>query len=273
MKPEDKYIEVNKIKTRYWDSGGEGSTILLIHGLGGFIELWEPTIEELSGKYHLVALDLPGHGLTAKPDYFTYGTGNMAQFVHSFIEASQLEFAHVVGHSLGGAIAIRLAVKFPRDVEKLVLVSSAELGSEVALSLSVATVPLVGELLTIPSRGSTARYLRQNVYNPALITPEMIETAYRMVSQPGASRSFLKTLRANGNLNGQFQTDGKWLKAIQKPTLVIWGKEDRILPAEQAKIAEEQIPDVQVQILENCGHLPMLEHTQIFNEALVNFFN
>ena len=187
----------------------------------------------------------------------------------------EIEQAHVVGHSLGGAIGTRLALVHPTVVDKLVLVGSAGLGKEAIMALRIMSLPFVGEMLSRPSRSGSANLAKLVVYDPSVMTDELIERSYQMSLLPGMQKSFLRTLRANGNLFGQrksmVEPNVQGLPSLAKPVLVVWGRQDQVIPVAHAEVAAKGLPDVRVQIFDDCGHLPMLEHTQSFNELLLEF--
>ena len=265
--PKDHHVKVGKIKTRFWVEGSQGPHVLLIHGLGGYVESWEQNIAPLAEYYQVYALDLPGHGLTDKPLDFSYKIEDLAIFIRDFMGAVQVDKAHIMGHSLGGAIATRLALKFSNVVEKLVLVGSAGLGRESSTMFSLMGIPILGELITRPSLASSANNAKFLVFDPALMTPDSAALNYRMTSLPNAQKAFLKTLRENSYLLGQdksmYGPNVGGLGKIAKPVLVIWGREDKLVPVSHAEVAAQGLPDVCVQILEKCGHLPMIEHPQV----------
>lgn len=275
--PQDRYIKVGTTNTRYWAEGSQGSQVILVHGIGGYIESWLLNFEALTTQHQVYAVDLLGHGRTEKPLDVSYTIASLTQFVKDFMAALGIEQAHVVGHSLGGAIGTRLALTFPTVVDKLLLVNSAGLGKEAAIMLRIASVPFLGEMLTRPSRSGSASSGKMLVYNPAIMTDELVELNYQMAALPGAQQSFLKTLRANGNLLGQnksmYSPNVRGLPSITHAVQVIWGRQDRILPVMHAEIAAKGLPNVRVSVLDNCGHLPMLEHSQAFNELLLEFLH
>ena len=275
--PQDRYIKVGTINTRYWAEGSQGSPVILIHGIGGYIEAWLPNFDALAAQHQVYAVDLLGHGRTDKPLDVSYTIASLTQFVKDFMAALGIEQAHVVGHSLGGAIGTRLALTFPTVVDKLVLVESAGLGKEASLVLRITSVPFLGEMLTRPSRSGSASSGKMLVYNPAIMTNELVELNYQMAALPGAQQSFLKTLRANGNLFGQkksmYSPNVRGLPSITHAVLVIWGRQDKVLPVMHAEVAAKGLPNVRVNVLDNCGHLPMLEHSQAFNELLLEFLH
>lgn len=281
--PQDHYIKVGTINTRHWAEGRQGVPVILIHGLSSYIEAWLPSFDVLATNHHVYAVDLPGHGLTDKPLNISYKIADLAQFVKDFMAALQIERAHVVGWSFGGAIAIRLALMFPAVLHKLVLVDSAGLGregvtfSKASLILRIASVPALGEILTRPSRSGSVAFGKMLVYDPAVMTDELTDLYYQRMSLPGAQQAFLRTLRAMGNLFGQYESmygpNVRGLASITNPVLVVWGRQDPVIPVAHAEVAAKGFPNVRVQIFDNCGHSPVLEHTQAFNELLLEFLS
>ena len=202
--PEDHYIKIGNINTRYWTAGDAGPNVVLIHGVGRFMEEWLPNMDALAAHHRVYALDLPGHGHTGKPLSASYRLYDLAGFVKDFLAALDINQAHVIGHSLGGGIALQLILQFPEVVEKLVLVCPAGLGKEATLVLRLTAVPWLGEILTRPSLSGTKRLLKEFVEDQTLLTDEFVALNYRMAAQPGAQQAVLKTLRSAGNLFGQY---------------------------------------------------------------------
>lgn len=275
--PSDRYIKIRTLNTRFWTEGSQGQSVILIHGVGGYIESWLPCLDALATKYRVYAPDLPGHGRTDKPLNISYKIADLAQFVKDFMATLQIERAHIVGHSLGGAIVTRLALMFPMTIDKLVLVGAAGLGKEGDIFLRIASLPILGEILARPSLSGSAQFAKAAVYDPAVMTAEDIELDYQMSLQPGAQQSFLRTLRANVNLFGQhpsmYDPNVRGLASITNPVLVVWGRQDKVVPVTHADVAAKGFPNVQVHIFDHCGHLPMREHTSAFNELLLGFLS
>lgn len=271
----DCYVQVGQVKTRYWTQGARGSVVLLVHGLGGFIENWQPSFTALAAQHRVYALDLPGHGLTDKPSSASYGVPELAAFVKEFITTLGLGQVNLVGHSLGGAIAIQLALQHPDVVTRLVIVDSVGLGKEAALAHRLLTVPVLGEILSRPSRSGTARTIKMFIRDPANLTDEVIDVHYRMWAQPGSQQALLKAVRQTFNFSGQRQemygpiVSG--LPSLKVPTLVVWGRQDATMPVSHAQVAAQRIPNARVEILDDCGHNVMLEQPKAFNALLTEF--
>lgn len=272
--PEVQYTKVGQVNTRFWALGNEGSTVLLIHGIGGSLEDWILNAEAIAKNHRVYALDLVGYGHSDKPSA-SYSFSYIAQFVKDFMDAESIDRASLIGHSLGGGISLQFSIQFPDKVDKLVLVGSAGLGQQVTLLLRVLTLPIIGKFLARPSRKGTADFLKACLYDSALVTDELIDFGYSLASLPGAQDALLSTVRTLGNIRGMRKdvlrpiVDN--LSAISVPTLIFWGQQDRILPVAHAQVAEDKIPDTQLQIFDPCGHFPQLECPEEFNSIALKF--
>ncbi len=281
--PPDLYIDVRGLRARYWALGEEHAAagtapVILLHGIGGCIESFAWNVREIArGGRRVYAVDLPGCGLSAKPraeytlDYF-------ARFVRDFMAAVGIGGrASLVGTSLGGAIALRFALDYPLAVEKLVLVASAGLGRDVNLRLRLATLPYLGWLVSRPSRLGVAFGLRQLVYDPARITEALVDRVYALISTPGAHESYLATLRANGDWRGGlpsvYEPIVRALGTIEAPALIVWGREDRIVPVSLADVAARGIRNARLHIFERCGHFPPFERPDEWNDLVLDFLS
>ncbi len=274
-RPKDQYRHISGIYARYWTTG-EGDPVVLVHGLGGSIDHWRYTIEPLAAYFQVYAPDLPGFGRSDKPrEHPSFAT--QAEFLKNLMLGFGISRFHLVGHGAGGAIALHLAHEFPYMVHKLVLVAALGFGREVHWSYRLKSLPLLGELLTLPSRLNTRQTVKQLFYRHDLVTRECINTYYRLARLPGASRFFLAATRysvdAGGIRREVVQSVQAQAREITAPTMIIWGREDWILPAAQAETARQLIAGAQLRILDECGHLPMVEKAQEFNELLLSFLS
>jgi len=231
-------------------------------------------INALAQRHRVYAIDLAGFGRSDKTHTLSsFSQG--AQFVNDFMEVQHINKASLVGNSMGGGVTLQFAIQFPDRIEKMVLVDSAGLGKELHLLLRLGSLLLIGELLTKPSRKGTVRFLKACVYDPAMLTDELIELVYQLVSLPGAQKSFLSCLRSSVNFlglrAGTVRSIVDNLTTIATPTLIIWGKQDRILPIAHAYVAKEKIPNAKLHILDPCGHIPQMERPEDFNTLLLEF--
>ncbi len=183
----------------------------------------------------------------------------------------------LVGQSLGGAIAILYAQQFPQKIDKLVLVDSAGLGKEVIWTLRAMSIPLVGELLYRPSRNAVELLFKLSVRNPALITPDLVETYYQIYAQPGFRKFFLRFLRQIVSIRGSREEVlapvRNNLSRITQPVLIIWGEKDRVLPVKHGYFGKEKIPNARLEIFRACGHIPFFERPEEFNRLVLDFLS
>lgn len=274
--PHDRFIKVGNVNTRYWEAGDKGSVVLLVHGLGGFIENWEKNIVALAGSHRVYAMDLPGFGRSDKSP-LTRDLMVLVPFISNFMVALGIEKASLIGNSLGGGLVLQFAIDFPEKVDKLVLVDSAGMGKGVIADFKLCSLPFIGELLIRPTPASTGKLWRKCVFDPEVITPGVIDVSYRLASQPGAREALLATLRAGINLLGQRGDLVRdllgSLEKINRPVLVTWGKQDRIIPPAHALIAKEKIPGARLELFDRCGHLPMFEYPEKFNKLVLDFLS
>jgi len=273
--PEDGYVKVGKINTRYWVLG-QGSPLLLIHGLGASCQYWRYNVRSLSEGCRIYAFDLPGFGRSDKKidDYSLHFAG---EFVAAFLDSQGVERASLVGNSLGGVVSLQFAVQYPQHLDKLVLVSSAGLASELPLSFRLLTIPLLGEFIAWAwgTRPGTKLTLRSIVYHTRVIKDEFVNEMAELARLPGAKETLLSVARTGIDLRGQnmvlLEPLLQRLPEIDAPTLIIWGAQDPIIPVAHAHIAHQMIRNSQLHIFDRCGHLPQIEKPEEFNRLVLDF--
>lgn len=274
-KPEDRYVKIGEVNTRYW-ALGQGSLLLLIHGLGASCDYWRYNVAPLSHHHRVYAFDLPGFGRSDKriDDYSLHFAG---EFMAAFLDSQGVERASLVGNSLGGAVSLQFAVQYPHRLEKLILVSSAGLGRELHPSFRLLTVPLWGELMAWVwgSGVGTRLTLRSIVYDAQVIKDEFVNEMVELARLPEAKETLLTVARTGVDLMGQnmrlLEPLLCRLPEIEVPTLIIWGAQDPIIPVAHAHIAHQMIRNSQLHIFDRCGHLPQIEKPEEFNQVVLNF--
>jgi len=255
---------------------GAGPVLLLVHGMGGGYENWREVIDPLARRYTVVAPDLPGHGASAAGNG-DYSIGGLAVGLRDLLLALGHERATLVGHSLGGGIAMQLAYQFPELTERLVLVSSGGLGPEVSLVLRAAALP--GSELWITATARTAswagaavgRGLAKVGLRPA---PDVAEVArgYASLVDPGRRAAFLATLRSVINVGGQrIDASDRLYLAVGIAVLIVWGARDPIIPVSHGERAHEAIAGSRLEIFDGVGHIPQLEAPARFVAVLERF--
>ncbi|NHC35028.1 alpha/beta fold hydrolase [Scytonema millei] len=270
--PIDRYVKVGSINIRYWMMGSE-NPIILLHGGQGSVEFWLYNIGTLAKSNCVYALDMVGSGRSDKPQA-SYSLTYQAQFIKDFMDTLEIESATLIGNSMGGGAALQLALLFPQRVNKLVLVDSMGFGREIALGIRLTTLPLLIRLLR-PSRRLLAPMLKNNFFNPQSIPSEWIELRYPIFALPGRKPALMAMVKTNFHLLGVrsqvFRPILSQLATITAPTLIIWGKQDRIIPVAHAYIAAKTIPNARLHIFDRCGHHPHLEYPEKFNNLVLEF--
>jgi len=250
--------------------------LLLIHGIAGNFENWREVIEPLARRHTVVAPDLPGHGGSA-PGAGDYSLGALASGLRDLLAALGHERATLVGHSLGGGIAMQFSYQFPEITERLVLVSSGGLGPEVSAILRAAALP--GAALFISATAALGSTVGTKVARGlALVglrpTTDVAEVARGYVSLVDRERrtAFLATLRGVIGTGGQRVHAGDRLYLTEGiPVLIIWGARDTIIPVQHGKEAHEAMPGSRLEVFEQVGHLPQLDAPGRFIAVLEQF--
>lgn len=275
MLVEKQQIEVDGLLTRYL-TAGEGPPLVLLHALGESALDWRWVIPKLARTHRVYAPDLPGFGDSAKPSA-DYSSAFFTRFVASYLDTLKIEHTALVGNSLGGLIALRLALSEPERVRTLSLVSSVGLGREVSYALRSSTLPAYGELAIAWSKtpfGAAQRaWLRSMLlFARSRLAPiEWMREQRRLAQLPGFLEAELATLRALANIGGQREVLLDRLPNLEVPTLVVWGTSDRIFPSSQGREAVARLQDGSLNLIAGCGHLPHIEQPNRFVAALDRF--
>ncbi|MGI8460400.1 MAG: alpha/beta fold hydrolase [Solirubrobacterales bacterium] len=244
---------------------GSGPLVVLIHGITGNSAQWVPVMDALSERYTVFAPDLLGHGESAKPRG-DYSLGAYASGIRDLLIGLAAEPATVVGHSLGGGIAMQLAYQFPERCGRLVLVSSGGIAREVHPILRAASLPgseIVLPLITHTRLLEVGAALSRALGKVGLQAgPDIAEGArgYASLNDAETRAAFLHTIRAVIDPMGQrISALDRLYLAERMPSMVIHGEKDRIIPADHAELAHEAMPGSRLEILPGTGHFPQME--------------
>ena len=253
---------------------GDGPALVFVHGLSGCWQNWLENIPHFARRHRVIAVDLPGFGESDLPleDITIPGYG---RFVDAFLAEIGVERASIVGNSMGGFIAAEVAVSHPRRVDKLALVSAA--GALTVRPAELTVAKWLSRMFQLASAGVIARrqsivrrrrmrrlILAGIVRHPELLQPELV---YEIASGAG-KLGFMDAFKAI--LDYDFS---ERLPEIECPTLIVWGRNDRIVPVGGAYRYEQLIPNSRRVIFEDTGHVPMIERPALFNRLLDDFLN
>ncbi len=273
---EDQYVRAAGIRTRYWSLGNHGSPVILLHGLGGSAEIWMPNLEALADQHLVYVPDLPGFGRSEKPG-LSFNPSDYAFFIRDFLKVLDIGRVSIIGHSLGGGIALQYTLQFPEQVDKLILVDNAGFGKEVIWTLRFMSLPLIGELFSRPTRMGVALFFKLAVHNQEWITSDFIDLYYDLFNQPGSPEFLLRTVRTLVDIHGAKE---KFLSPIMEnlpqifqPALILWGERDRVFPTRHAYYGKEKLIHSQLHIIKQCGHIPNLEQADEFNKQVIDFLS
>lgn len=260
---------------------GSGPVLLLIHGIGDNSTTWQPIHSRLARRFTVIAPDLLGHGQSDKPRA-DYSVAAYANGMRDLLTVLDIEKATVIGHSLGGGVAMQFAYQFPQLVERLILVGTGGVTRDVNIALRFASLPIGSEALAL---------LRAPLVLPALQTVgRLLGTAFgstglgrdmpnmlRILAdlpEPTASSAFTRTLRAVVDWRGQVVTmlDRCYLTE-SVPVQLIWGEQDAVIPVSHAKMAHAAMPGSRLEIFPRAGHFPFHDDPDRFVSLVQTFVN
>jgi pimeloyl-ACP methyl ester carboxylesterase len=256
---------------------GSGPALLLLHGLGCDHTTWEPVINGLATRFTVIAPDLLGHGQSAKPRA-DYSVGGYANGMRDLLTVLNIDKVTVVGHSLGGGVAMQFAYQFPERTERMVLVAPGGLGPEVTPMIRAVGLPgfkAAMAVLTLPGiRHVGTAGMRALSRTGLAVTHDLDEVAgiYESFKDPRTRAAIAHVVRAVVDARGQIVTmvDRAYLTQAM-PMLVVWGNEDMVIPVKHAATVAEIAPGAQVEVLGNSGHFPHKDHPERFVKILTDF--
>jgi pimeloyl-ACP methyl ester carboxylesterase len=258
---------------------GSGPPVVLIHGMVNSSRHWEDVALRLAEDHTVIAPDLIGHGDSATPRG-DYSLGAHAAAIRDLLAVIGIDRATIVGHSLGGGVAMQFFYQFPQRTERLVLVSSGGLGQEVSPMLRTAALPgasaalwLVAHPRLVSALGQTGGLLRRRGSGKGVYL-QAVARALRPLAQPAAREAFLQTLRSVIDIRGQRVSARDRLHLLREmPTLIVWGERDHTIPLEHGLWAHEAAPGSRFETLPRAAHFPHLEDPDGLAVVLADFID
>ena len=259
--PEPEIVEAGGKSVQYLIVGeGEGDPLVLLHGFGGDINIWVFNQETLAAEHTVYALDLPGHGASTKD----VGDGDLDSFVGvltDFLDAMEVEKAHLAGHSMGGAIAGAFAKAHPDRVASLILIASVGLGEEI-------NEEYIEGFIAANRRREMKNTLGMLFANPDLVTRQLVQDVMKFKRLDGVDEALRKV--ADKIFPDGKQADVPDLSEVSAPILAIWGSEDGIVPVSHS----ENLPEnARVEVLKDTGHMPQMEAAGKVNRLIGEFLD
>jgi pimeloyl-ACP methyl ester carboxylesterase len=258
-----KYIMVNNFNVRYVDNGKESQPVIFIHGLGGSVESWNSNLNQLAHRnLRIVALDLPGFGCSDKHET-RYSIDFYANFVKLFLDALEIKNnISIIGSSLGGQIGAEIAVRNENAISKLVLISPA--GASPRSFKGTPSLRNYLKILKAKSQGEVKEALSSLDNRP--VNDFFVKTTFERLLMAGSKAAFVSALKESSRAPRFI----KKIAAIKVKILVLWGKEDNIIPV---KFSEPfiKLPNCRLLLIEYCGHRVHLERPKLFNSTVYDF--
>jgi pimeloyl-ACP methyl ester carboxylesterase len=256
---------------------GSGPPVVLIHGMVNSSRHWERVALGLADSYTVIAPDLIGHGESAAPRG-DYSLGAHAAGIRDLLTAIGVERATLVGHSLGGGVAMQFFYQFPQRTERLVLVSSGGLGHQVSPLLRGAALPGASAVVAVAANRRVLAALvvlserLRRKGSPKSIYLRAIARALQPLEEPGAREAFLQTLRSVIDVRGQRVSalDRVYLLDAM-PTMIVWGARDNTIPLSHGRQMHEAVPGSRFEVLPNAAHFPNLEDPEGLAAVLRDF--
>jgi len=269
------FITVGGHTVHLWQGGTQNRNavpVILIHGFGASNWCWRHTIEPLSEGRWVLAPDLPGFGLSDKPEGFDYGLAGYARFINTFMDTMGIDRAVLVGNSMGGGVAVMTAVAAPERVEGLVLIDSLGYYRRTFRAYRFVALPVIRDLVMgAVGRHSVRLLLKTRVYHN--LSPLDDETVRRFAAPYRTPNGRKAPIWVYRGLAPSPMIDRREIRAVGAPTLVIWGEKDKILPAAHAGMFGGDIAGSRTVVIPDTGHVPQEERPEVVNRLITDFID
>jgi len=267
------FIAIDGMNVHYRDEGNNTDTIpiVLIHGTSSSLHTFEGWASKLKENHRVIRMDLPGFGLTGPFPNRDYSIDHYVDFVNHFLEAKGIKQCVLAGNSLGGNIAWHYAVKYPKMVNKLVLIDASGYplhSKSVPIAFRLARTPVLNNLLTFITPRFMAKASVENVYaDKNKVTEALVDRYFELILRKGNRQALVDRMK------NTVDSDILQIKNIQTPTLVLWGEKDFLIPLNNAYNFHRDLPNNTLVIIKNAGHIPMEEKPQESLAAFMGFLN
>ena len=258
---------VGGVRWRSREVEGRGEAVIFVHGLLASSASWKEVLGPASAGRPAIAVDLPGFGASDRPWPFDYTVEGEAEALVRYLDARGLSRVALVGNSLGGSTVMAAAARHPNRVSALVLVAPATSHVRIPLPVRVLRTPVAGELaIALSTRTSVAFGLRHRIYaRSSNVDEERIDDAWLPLTVPGTRRAALRAIRSDPARYADLEA------RVAAPTLIVWGRDDRLLRVREAQELHERMPGSRLVTLPDAGHLPQREAPRQFSTAVSDF--
>lgn len=268
------FIQVDGMNVHFRDEGSSTDSlpIVLIHGTSSSLHTFEGWASKLKKSHRVVRMDIPGFGLTGSFPNRNYTIDKYVDFIKHFLDTKGINQCILAGNSLGGNIAWRFAVKYPKMVNKLVLIDASGYPLEsksVPIAFKVAKMPVLNKILTFITPRFMVKASLENVYvDKSKITDVLVDRYFELTLRKGNRQALVDRMAVK--INSDMVSE---IKNIQQPTLVLWGAQDFLIPTKSAYRFQKDLPNDTLVIIKNVGHVPMEEKPDESLAVFINFLN
>lgn len=267
-RPSGSFAQQERCRIHYMEAG-MGEPLLLIHSIGQSLYTWRGLFDLLSSRYRVIAMDLPGFGYSDRPDNFGFAVEDYAEVIGRFMDALDIESAHIVGFSMGGGYAMRFALQYPERVGRLVLLSPGSVTNEMPLMVRMIDNPVFGLVASmLYNLGSVEKLLNDAVFDLTNITQDVVQEYYRPIADSVTRRCIRKSLQ-------YFDDEGivARLRELSVPVLILNGGEDKWHEPSSAamELYHSAIRDCGYSVIRNAGHLMHEEKPERVSAAIFEF--
>ena len=269
---ESEFVEIDGMQVHFRDQGlaTDSLPIVLIHGTGASLHTWESWVNELKNKHRIITLDVPAYGLTGPNKTGDYSQDFYVNFMENFLLKLNIKRCVLGGNSLGGSITWAFALEHSERVGRMILVDAGGypmVSKSVPIAFQIARMPIVGNLFKYILPYAVIEKSLQNVYvHDDRITPELIERYYDLASRTGNRKAFLDRMKSSIKNDNYLK-----IKTLTMPTLIIWGKEDGLIPLDVAEKFHKDLPNDTMIVFKDLGHTPMEEDPMKTVKAVKDF--
>lgn len=276
MKPkyvneESEFMPIMGVNVHYRDEGNGNDSIpvLLIHGMSSSLHTFDSVAIDLKKNHRVISLDLPAFGLTGPNPKNLYSLDYYADFLDQFRQRLKINKWSLAGNSLGGAIAWNYAVRFPNQMNRLILIDAAgypKLNEKGSLGFKIASTPIINKLMLFITPKSLVRQSLLSIYHdPKLVTDAQVDRFHDIAIREGNRAAVLSIF--NGGLKANYEK----IRLVKVPTLILWGDKDNLIDVANADLFKKDIPNSKVVIFQNVGHVPMEEVPHQVSKEITSF--
>ena len=265
----------------HFNEAGEGDALVMLHGGGPGATGWsnfKQNVPAFASRFRVLLVDQPQFGLSDKPDPKDQYNVLSARAVRDLLDELGIETAHLLGNSLGGGTALRFALDYPDRADRLVLMGPGNSCVPVLSPEPSEGLKILRNFLAPPgpSREKLEQFVRIMVYDQDLVTEELLEERYKVATDPTVLKGFVNYLSTVMGPDEERRRQGEvWreIDRIKHPTLITWGRDDRVLPLDGALFAMHRMEDARLHVFPRCGHWAQLEHAREFERVSIDFLS